>query len=336
MKFIFLLFVSFFSTTLCADWIDLAAFETGIVKEVVRIHLDDYPEAFNPSLHFDGKHFTLTFRHLPDKRRLWHSVIGIVRLDRNLNIVSAPTILNTRQHQPKTVPQSEDARLLEWNGRHYLVYNDNIDFVAAARDQRRDIYLSEISIDTLTLISTTKLLHDRYMETRLWEKNWTPFVWKGLLLMVYSIEPHEIIYPNLPYGRAQTTYQTSSEIDWEWGSLRGGTPALLVDGHYLSFFHTALHTSSKAAPQEGKWHYFMGAYTFSAEPPFQITKVSPHPISHSEFYKESDAKKRVIYPGGFVDMGDDLYVAYGKDDREMWIAIIDKEKLMQSLIPVEN
>ena len=93
-------------------------------------------------------------------------------------------------------------------------------------------------------------------------------------------------------------------------------------------------TSSPVSWGWEMWHYFMGAYTFSAEPPFQITKISQKPIYADEFYTQSDNWKRVVFPGGFVSSGQNIYVAYGKDDCEMWIAALDKEALMNSLVPV--
>ena len=79
----------------------------------------------------------------------------------------------------------------------------------------------------------------------------------------------------------------------------------------------------------------MGAYTFSAEPPFQVKRISPKPIVAEGFYSCSNAEKRVIFPGGSIVSDDKIYVVYGKDDCEIWIATLDKNALMNSLIPVQ-
>ena len=84
------------------------------------------------------------------------------------------------------------------------------------------------------------------------------------------------------------------------------------------------------------WHYFMGAYTFSAEAPFQITSITPDPIMAEEFYTPSSFNKRVIFPGGFVASDSKIYVAYGKDDREMWIATLDKDALKNAMVPIQE
>ncbi len=80
----------------------------------------------------------------------------------------------------------------------------------------------------------------------------------------------------------------------------------------------------------------MGAYTFSAKPPFSIQKISTEPIMAKGFYTKSEAKMRVIFPGGFVVNGELIYVVYGKDDKEIWVATIDKNKLMSSLKAVRS
>lgn len=44
----------------------------------------------------------------------------------------------------------------------------------------------------------------------------------------------------------------------------------------------------------------------------------------------------VAFPCGFFLSGDDIYLSYGKDDYEMWIAKIGKRELLDSLVPVSE
>jgi predicted GH43/DUF377 family glycosyl hydrolase len=89
--------------------------------------------------------------------------------------------------------------------------------------------------------------------------------------------------------------------------------------------------ASAASRGKKQWHYFMGAYTFAAKPPFEVTHISKLPIVARGFYTNSSYYKKVIFPGGFVVEGDYFYVAYSKDDQEMWIAKIDKEALRRTM-----
>ena len=172
-----------------------------------------------------------------------------------------------------------------------------------------------------------------------WQKNWTPFEWEGALLLGYSLTPHEILYSNLISGECisfASTLLSNHKHSWKWGELRGGTPASLVDGEYLAFFHSSIIGKSAVSNQTEMHHYFMGAYTFSGEPPFQIKKISPSPIIGPNFYTKSQTEKKVIFPGGYVVRDKYFYLAYGKDDCEIWIATIDREKLKKHLLPVSK
>jgi len=318
--------------------IHLSNFDTKLVNSVHKIDIKGYKEAFNPSICTFRNGYLLIFRVVPNHRIVLHSKIGVVLLDQEFNPISEPVLLNTRGEDAKVISQSEDARLLDHQGRYYLVYNDNKEVMTHSLKHRRDIFVAELVIEDeeFRLLPPIKLMHDRHHLTRTWEKNWSPFIWNDLFLLIYSIQPHEIIFPNFQTGWAQTVYEsTTDDIDWRWGPIRGGTPARLVNGDYLSFFHSVAPFQSEVTRASDKLHYFMGAYTFSSEPPFRITAISPHPINHETFYTDSDAPKLVIYPGGFVDEEDRFVVTYGKDDREVWIALINKDSLYNSLVPVE-
>jgi predicted GH43/DUF377 family glycosyl hydrolase len=80
----------------------------------------------------------------------------------------------------------------------------------------------------------------------------------------------------------------------------------------------------------------MGAYTFFGQPPFNITKVSSIPIMSKGFYSDTNYEKRVIFPGGFILSEPYIHLAYGKNDCEMWIATIHKERLLSILEPVQE
>jgi predicted GH43/DUF377 family glycosyl hydrolase len=219
----------------------------------------------------------------------------------------------------------------------YLIYNDNTTVINPTDKQRRDMYLTELvqKDDHFHAGKTVKLTHkDKYSTTK-WQKNWVPFEWNKTLLVAYSINPHEILYPDLSTGESESIFETTFPGNWwMWGHLRGGTPALSVDGEYLAFFHSAIPTVSSSTDGKVMHHYYMGAYTFSAHPPFNITKVSPFPIVARGFYTKSTTPKRVIFPGGFVVDGPYIHIAYGKDDHEVWILTLDKAKLLKSLRPV--
>jgi predicted GH43/DUF377 family glycosyl hydrolase len=302
----------------------------AIVASVKRIYLQEFPEAHNPSLIKIDEGHLLTFRYCPD--RFGHiSHIGIVLLDDNFTPISKPQLLDTRLKNSRTPSQSEDARIFVYRGRTFLIYNDNIEIISPNYNQRRDMFIAELfrTGNGYSLSTPMKLTHNEKYQFVLWQKNWTPFEWNNTLLLSYTFNPHEVLYVNLFDGSCYPNYLTSPSIDWPWGQMRGGTPPVMLDGEFFAFFHSSISTGN------WQWQYYMGAYTFSAEPPFKITRISKEPIVAKEFYISSNYYKKVVFPGGVVVSGDRIYVAYGKDDSEMWIATIDKEALMDSLTPVE-
>lgn len=313
----------------------------SIVVATKKLEFHNFPKAFNPSLAHTNIGVLLTFRYLPDPNRPWISQIGIVRLDENtLEPNEAPQILQTRSPNSKTPSQAEDARVYfsRENGKTYILYNDNVEIVNPTDTQRRDIFIAQLdSINgTFVMSEPTRLYHyDQYRHVK-WQKNWFPFEYDGILLLNYSINPHEILYPNLMDGKCVTLSMTKIFNNWKFGKIRGGTPALMVDGEYVTFFHSSMRAFSPASPDDDRYHYFMGAYAFSSEPPFEITKITPLPLVSKGFYEESDAEKRVIFPGGYFIKERYLHVAYGRNDSEIWIASIDKDLLKANMVPVQE
>jgi predicted GH43/DUF377 family glycosyl hydrolase len=312
--------------------------ENKIVLSTKRIYFDEFPSAYNPSIVKTDTGFLLAFRYSPSRDAYSHiSYIGIVPLDESLEPTARPQLLKIRPKNSKTIAQAEDPRFFSYKGRLFLIYNDNIEIPIPNLSDRRDMFIAELFCnDGFYSISTPcKLIYEEVYKNVLWQKNWMPFEYKGMMLLIYSINPHEIIAPNLANGSCFKYSITEPDIDWNWGPLRGSSSPLLDDGEYLVFFHSGMKTSSPSSWGYELWHYYMGAYTFSPEPPFAITKFSASPIIADGFYTQSSYYKRIIFPGGYVIAGPHIYMAYGKDDCEMWIATLDKQVLKNSLIPVE-
>jgi predicted GH43/DUF377 family glycosyl hydrolase len=331
--------IRFWPAFLIAIHLLCAADEPSIVIDTKRISLPQFPDAYNPSLIRYGQGYLLSFRFTPDRYgQHWVSFIGVVPLDESFNPLCEPQLLETRSDANNTPSQAEDARLFTHAGRVYLIYNDNIDVTAPSLSDRRDLFVAELiyEAERFVLLPAVKLLCEEKWASRRWQKNWSPFEAKEELLIGYSINPHEILYPNLNNGECYSCYKSSAAFNWPWGEQRGGTPPQLVDGEYLGFFHSGIYTSTAASFGWELWHYFAGAYTFSATPPYQLTKISKEPIIGKGFYTISNREKRVIFPGSFIASESKIYLVYGKDDYEIWIATLDKEALKKSLVSVEE
>lgn len=306
--------------------------ENQIVLATKRVHVPNYLGAYNPSIIRHNGKILLTFRYLPCRAfQPWLSYIGIIELNDVFEPISYAQLLDTRPNNKSIPSQSEDARIFACGEKLYIVYNDNLDLTFPS--ERRDMHIAEVlsNGNSYYLGAPIKLVHENKYSNVFWQKNWSPFVWNENIFLSYSINPHEVLCPNLANGTCQVCYESQKSIFWNLGALRGGSPALLVNGEYLAFFHSGVITASPASDNQELWHYFMGAYTFSAEPPFQLTSVSAFPLESPEFYTYSSYEKRVVYPGGFIVDGSYLYLAYGKDDSEIWIAKIDLDALKKSM-----
>jgi predicted GH43/DUF377 family glycosyl hydrolase len=321
---------------------DLDTLCQNFVLGTKQIKLSQYPEAFNPSIVRWNGSYLMSFRII-DPDNIVISRIGLVWLDEQFLPRGEPQILETRKKNSKLVPKSEDARLCTVDNRLYIIYNDNEDQNSNDGGIRR-MYFSELYFDgeSFELVDIQQLDNFDFENKKISEKNWVPFEYNGTLLFAYSLMPHCILWPLEGSGRCQTVETTTSVFDWEWGVLRGGTQAVLVDNEYLGFFHSCNKLASVQSQGKEIYFYYMGAYTYKATPPFFITRMSPEPIVHTSFYNGkgycngSHLEKKVIFPGGFVVQKDFIWVIYGRDDVEIWIAKLDKTKLYQSLIPVSS
>lgn len=318
--------------------LDLQSLDEGFVLETKQIEIEGYPTAFNPSIVKWRGGNLMSFR-IRDPNNGSCNSIGLIWLDDEFNCIGKPYLLHIEIEQPSLISHVQDPRLITIDHRLYMVYSNKI-----YRDEYfkeiKKMYLGEISFEQDQFrINWPECLLNHQNEADRWEKNWVPFEYQGQLLLSYSLNPHRVLWPMRGTRECEEFCSTNSYFNWNWGTLRGGTQAVLDGNEYIAFFH-----SSKVIPSANSngvlmQHYFMGAYTFSAEPPFEITKISPRPIVGPHFYEGPLHKTwkplRVVFPGGLLVEDPYIWVFYGRQDHEIWIAKIDKQKLLNSLVPVQ-
>ena len=90
--------------------------------------------------------------------------------------------------------------------------------------------------------------------TQPFQKNWSPFVYKGMLLVEYSIEPHMLLHVESASGRcvplyAETTHPRLAAARERVGRVSGGPPPVLLAsrGLYLGLAH---QKTSEQTPQQ--------------------------------------------------------------------------------------
>ncbi len=283
--------------------------------------------------------FLMSFRVRDTENRSYTNEIGLIFLDSNFNPIGKPQLIHIDYSDPTVATRQQDPRLITIDGHLFMVYSNFIENLP--KKEIRRMFVVELIFDGQHFSATKPvcLINFEGESEQRWQKNWVPLEYQKQLLLAYSINPHLIFQPNLQTGNCETVSKSQAKISWDWGTLRGGTPAILDNGEYLAFFHSS--KDMKTVHSDGKkiQHYFMGAYTFSPAPPFALSKISPHPIVGDNFYHgpahQTWKPVRVVFPGGFLVDDQHVWVFYGRQDHEIWVTKLDKNKLYDSLIPVK-
>jgi predicted GH43/DUF377 family glycosyl hydrolase len=337
---IFLLFILFFLPVFSNSLINLEENIQDFVLETKRIHIPGYPHAFNAAIVQWRKALLMSFRIIPNPKDSFQSRIGLIWLNENFHPIGEPHILNLREFS--SIPhRTEDARLICIGDRLFMIYQDNTEVKISKKGFR--MHVAELCYNgtTFSAKNPTCLSSFEGESPLIREKNWVPFIYENQLFLAYSLIPHRIFLPFLDTGECQTAFNSSARCQWNWGVLRGGTPGLIVNDQYLAFFHSSINMATCHSAGKKIDHYFIGAYTFSAHPPFEITQISPQPIIGQNFYQGESYKPywkpiQAVFPCGFIVDDQYIWLTYGRQDHEIWIVKLDKQGLLKSLIPVES
>jgi len=326
-------------TPLPQENFDLDALAQDFVLETKQIIIPGHPNAFNPSIIRWKGSLLMSFRSYDPQTRSTNP-IGLVWLDEAFNPISEPQMFAFAFTNPVLMSKQQDPRLIAVGGRLFLVYN-NIKEDVTHREIRR-MYLVELLQEGKTFQPCVPecLVHfENESETR-FEKNWVPIEYKGQLYLGYSVIPHTLLQPIPGTQSCKTAYSTNNKFPWNWGTPRGGTQAVLDGDHYIAFFHSWCDVPTVQSAGKKISHYVMGAYTFEATPPFALISASPEPIVAKDFYGPPYYKTwkplRCVFPAGVVLDKNFIWVAYGRQDHEVWVVKIDKKRLLDSLVPISS
>jgi predicted GH43/DUF377 family glycosyl hydrolase len=304
----------------------------GIILNVKNVAVHHIEALYNAALTKDKNgNYLLIFRYdIKKKRSFKHNYIACVKLDERLE----------QKEDFKNIDSlsdfSNDPRILKAGSQYYLVYNDTVSLDTRARIMK----IAELNMSNFQLNYITDL--DRKIKKT--EKNWIPFSYRNgsaeEIYFIYTIDPYNVLKLENPRENTLKDMNFDSKLadfPWSWGTPRGGTHAELVDGEYLTFFHSSFTDRNRK-----RW-YVMGAFTFEAHPPFRITAVSPYPLLFKGIYssphaKGSSSRLRCIYPSGLVLTEDNskILVSCGENDSAVKIVTFDKEMLLKSLIRVDS
>jgi predicted GH43/DUF377 family glycosyl hydrolase len=314
--------------------IDLEEKTDEFILETKQIKLNDFPDAFNPSIMRYKNKILMVFR-IRDPLLKTTNEMGIIRLDEDLNPSSKVYRIKIKPSAIHGNNQTQDPKLVTINNELYLVYNDNTSKSSYSDIRRMVVAKLDFNGRDFVIEKSNMLrIYDHEIKNRN-EKNWVPFIFQNNLHLAYSLEPHSIFRPIMKENRCESVASTKHSFGWNFGELRGGTQCLIVNDEYLGFFHSCKTMATKQSDNKNMPHYFIGAYTFNALPPFSITGISEKPIIGKNFYNGLAHKTwkplRVVFPGGYIFDDEYIWMSYGRQDHEMWIVKFDKAKLLNSL-----
>lgn len=323
--------------------------DTCIVLDSKRIQFDNIPCTFNASIvnHNDG--YIIVFRQDIKPLNSPRTAIktGFAHFDQQLHPVSNPSFYDTI-HQT-----AHDARIFSFDNELYLLYT--YIFLGDTPFTKWNPLTAPMRQALAKLDSNGKPYQVTELNygSNLREKNWTPFEYKDStgaahLYFIYTFNPLEIISFDST-GSVNPIVTPSNKVEslnslWErqWGPIRGGTQALLLDNEYIAIFHSCFILENKLKC------YVFGALTFEKEYPFRITKISPYPIITRDFYTTIDCecwkhrlvKKNVMFPCGLAkgqkNGRDVLYLTSGENDHIIKLITLDTENLLKSMITIKE
>mmetsp|Transcript_2940 Transcript_2940/g.4525 ORF Transcript_2940/g.4525 Transcript_2940/m.4525 type:complete len:458 (-) Transcript_2940:474-1847(-) len=250
----------------------------------------------------------------------------------------------------------EDPRTIVYDENRFRVIFTN-PFLAKSR-----LGMVEIALNNQTDVAEISMYVDAIHPTidfHIRHKNWSPFIYKGETYLLQSINPMLVVHPThqnhqeqqleeenniSPDQRPQVYAEKTSHSEpipldwWDFGSLRGGTNAVLLPDLdlYLGFFHTKGQLKGNFMST-----YFMGAYTFTAEPPFRMLSMSPYPIMPENLYTGKWSFQKVakldyiIFPTSlFVENNQTVFLSLGHQDVDGFLLRMDLQSLLNTLVPV--
>ncbi len=315
--------------------------DIGVVTGVKTISLQGITAPYNASIieGTDGEYLLFFRQDIPIRPPApgpFYTYVGVVKLDSAFEQKEEACVVETGS------TFSEDPRVTKVGNEYYLSFND---LVLIEKYYCRIIRVGRWNPNTFQMDFIT----DLDQEFKPVEKNWMPFEshinGRPTLHFVYSMTPHKIFHlpdpemnfmHSLGYSRSKTT----PRLPWlsKWGEPRGGTPAKIVDGEYLAFFHSSFKDKKKV------W-YVMGAYTFETQHPFRITSISRFPIIFKEIYTAphihtANPNVNNIFPSGYVVEKKDgktlLHVSCGDNDAAVKIITIDKKALEKTMTKINH
>lgn len=328
---------AFFGYLASHHFVNLDPSETFLESPIVqtqKIRIPSYPKAYNPSIVSYEEGYLLSFRvnsyNLKTKIQKWldhrTSFVGVVPLDRNFRVSGRAQLVDMSRFNPDKKNSPQDVRMIRFGDSIYLLFNDYVE----KKKGSQQMFIAELVREKgeFQLKEAPSLLAYSGSDRRI-EKNWTPFIYQDKLHLVYTIQPHTILEVNPVNGVCHEVAKQAHPLSWQFGELRGGTPAVLIGEEFVSIFHSSKKGIPSTWSKKNGHVFYIGAYTFKNDSSFKVTGITSLPIASKDYYENNP--KKVVYPGGLLVEGDQIRCVWGKDDEQLFVTTLDKSELLSSL-----
>jgi FkbM family methyltransferase len=268
---------------------------------------------------------------LPGTAALW-----TVAVDEALQPTGVPRLL---------IADGMDGRLVRLGDRVLLFYA-RLDSDADGGIAGSSVILAEFQVtgDTWTLLDASQL-PKRPVQRETgpdtlpdWEKNWVPFAIDDRRVgLIYAHDPWDVLVLQAVPGqprRLETAY-SSPPLQWDFGTIRGGTPPVPYDdGHLITFFHSS-HTIGSSNV------YSVGACVFQRQPPYAPMLMSADPLLIAPYGMNATRfgwafRGSVVFPLGCEASDDGFRLLCGRDDGEIALFTVQRDELTNRLAPPPN
>lgn len=164
------------------------------------------------------------------------------------------------------------------------------------------------------------------------EKNWLVFARSGERWLDYGLRGgwHRVGLLGAD-GAVTRTYRSPWHYPWDHGDVRGGSPPVLHDGLWWTFFHSTRW--------DERAHYFykdyaLGVAAFEDRPPFRVVGMSPAPLWQPPS-SQIVVKKyvmRVVFPGSAEMLRGSWRIVCGVNDTSVTRLRVRHADLVRSMV----
>lgn len=168
----------------------------------------------------------------------------------------------------------------------------------------------------------------RVVPREAYQKNWIWWQRNDRLHLLYKSDPWTVATFDNHWIDRRMVY-VGNPLSWGYGTIRGGTPPVEIDGKLVTFFHSS-------TPWFERWRrYHVGAIAFNPEPPFHPISMTEKPlISGTTAEHWGSRKPACIFPCGAVKRGERILITAGVNDlKSCWFEFHEQD-VMRHLKPI--